>query len=131
MIVSEKECPPLLTIMGLAYWERSSDPSHVDAFPKELRNAEGLTKGTRAEGWMAIDWSENPIGFIADGEEYPDDDTVWIRYLGPFNHDVCVSSKVSYIGDLFARHALMIRQNTSCMKTGIKSYLYKAFGRNK
>lgn len=47
------------------YLERSSDPWHADAFPQGMKHAG--TTGERKEGWMIIDWAENPVGFVPDG----------------------------------------------------------------
>lgn len=95
MIVS-KDCPPPF-LEGVAYWERSQDPAHPDAMKSIQSNARSLvlllirgelksSTGPRKSGWMAIDWIENPIGFIPDGqvmEESPDD---FITDVGPFGH---------------------------------------------
>lgn len=102
MIVSAENCPPL---DGAAYWERSQDPFHVDAFPTEADiTGPGISTGVRASGWMAIDWSENPIAFVADGAEYEDDETQYIRYKGFAGHIVCVPRNASYLSDLIDRH---------------------------
>ena len=76
-----KDCPPHFG-PSVNYWERSLDPFHADAFKGV---AEQIGKGCevvlaciggqidispkRREGWMAIDWIENPIGFVPDGTE--------------------------------------------------------------
>ena len=75
------ECPPPLW-SGVAYWERSNDPFHADAFKGiDLKDKAALFVGgmgdvlnkpkqdTRKSGWMAIEWTENPVGFVADGTE--------------------------------------------------------------
>lgn len=72
-MITDKNTPPEVPSYG-SYWERSKDPFHVDALPKDI-NLENivfvgakLTKeNPRKEGWMLIDWCENPIGFIPDG----------------------------------------------------------------
>lgn len=63
--------PPLFE--DVAYWERSKDPSHPDAFkhvlmPLQLLMAFGLFRVSRKrkDGWMGIDSSENPVCFIPD-----------------------------------------------------------------
>lgn len=78
MIVSGTTPPPMS--YGVCYWERSTDPFHADAF-KGLdlpQNTEVLViggeprlidEGPRGTGWLAIDWCENPIGFVLDGTE--------------------------------------------------------------
>lgn len=59
-----------------AYYERSLDPMHPDAIAAALKER-GLLgallnpfRPQRKEGWMLIDWHENPIGWGADGEEF-------------------------------------------------------------
>lgn len=66
MIVDEKTPPPN-SIMGggVDFWERSNDPFHSDAMPDGLKHAG--TSGDRKQGWMAIDFVGNEIGFIPDG----------------------------------------------------------------
>jgi hypothetical protein len=72
--VSESQ-PPEMPQLGGAYWERSEDPFHVEAFsgvnlPSNAIIIGGkITEGPRKGGWMLIDWIENPIGFVADGED--------------------------------------------------------------
>lgn len=58
---------------GVAYWERSKDPSHSDAFkgmiaPLQLIVAFGLLGflRRRREGWMGIDFNDNPVAFVPD-----------------------------------------------------------------
>lgn len=76
MIVSDALPPPMS--YGVCYWERSPDPFHADAFKGlnlppitevivlggELRP---VTTKSRGWGWLAIDWCENPVGFVPDG----------------------------------------------------------------
>jgi hypothetical protein len=72
MITSKNQKPPIEKMhRSVVDFERSLDPWHEDAFPAELREAG--TTGKRQEGWMALDWCGNPLGFIPDGTEYPDD----------------------------------------------------------
>ena len=77
-IVDENNPPPLLT--GVAYWERSNDPFHADAFKGLEVNGKNtlivtsdkdsqISQGPRKSGWMAIEWTENPVGFVGDGTE--------------------------------------------------------------
>lgn len=79
---TDAENPPPLW-PSVSYWERSGDPFHADAFKGlELGDKQALFIGgmgdvlnkpkaaTRAQGWMAIEWTENPVGFVADGTEY-------------------------------------------------------------
>lgn len=58
------ETPP--PFEGVAYFERSCDPFD----PKKIAEAFGKNPepvNLPESGWMAIDWFENPIGFIPDG----------------------------------------------------------------
>lgn len=73
--VTNIACPPC-EFLGEFYWERSLDPWHPDAFnnvlqvswwTKFVRRFQNIPK--RKEGWMAIDYAENAIGFIPDGTE--------------------------------------------------------------
>lgn len=56
--------PP--SFQNVDYWERSGDPFHADAFKSTELEGFGA-KGVRRMGWMAIDWCENPVGFVPDG----------------------------------------------------------------
>lgn len=53
------------------YWERSPDPAHPNAFKGTELEGSFTTKVPQRQGWMAIDWIENPIGFVADGTRIP------------------------------------------------------------
>lgn len=55
-----------------AYFERSPNPFSRKMIVAALDN-EKLPKQPET-GWMAIDWCENPIGFIADGSEFKADE---------------------------------------------------------
>jgi hypothetical protein len=80
------------------YFERTSDPFHPSAFAEALggKKKSSVTilvgvgaqsnKGPRKEGWMAIDWCENPIGFIADGTEIDGAPGKYVIRTGPFGH---------------------------------------------
>lgn len=60
--------PPLGGMGGSIHdWEKSLDPFHKDAFPNEFKQVG--TDGERANGWMALDWCGNAIGFVSDGAE--------------------------------------------------------------
>lgn len=56
-----------------AYWERSPDPFHASSFPdnidvdKAVVIGGDVSHGEIKQGWMLIDWIENPIGFVSDG----------------------------------------------------------------
>lgn len=82
MIVSKDNKPPVGGMGGTVHdWERSSSPWHVDAFKgtgltdEQLDNAvcvgaaKGVERGVRQEGWMALDYWGNPVGFVPDGTE--------------------------------------------------------------
>ena len=61
---TNEDTPPPFS--GVAYFERSCDPFH----PKKIQEALGAkvdSSDVKESGWMAIDWYENPIGFIPDG----------------------------------------------------------------
>lgn len=88
-------------ISGVIYWERSLDPFHPSAFTNldrfkkagHLKDAVMILLGgtidqssIRKSGWMAIDWAENPIGFIADGTLQEGDIPPVIIRKGPFGH---------------------------------------------
>lgn len=68
------------------YMERSKDPFHSDAFPAEFKHAG--TDGERREGWMLIDWYENPIGFIPDGTPLDKPEPESKIFVGPANPTV-------------------------------------------
>jgi hypothetical protein len=51
-------------------WSRGSDPWHRDAFPEEFHDS-APKQGVRKEGWYALDWCGNIIGFVADGTPTP------------------------------------------------------------
>jgi hypothetical protein len=71
LIVTEKDKPPIGGMGGCIHdWVRSRDPFHADAFPADLKHA-ALVQGERRSGWLALDAWGNPIGFVADGDEYP------------------------------------------------------------
>lgn len=96
-VVSE-QTPPPPNPNYLSYWERSLDPFHADAFPKEAASGVMVVvaaigeflgqkdKQPRKAGWMLIDWTENPLGFIPDGNEYPGEPEKYIFETGPFGH---------------------------------------------
>lgn len=101
-IVSEKQ-PPCISY-GIAYWERSSDPWHPEAFANADLSGKTLVKldslameilggdfidqnaGPRKQGWMAIDSIENPIGFVSDGTEINEPPQTFEYKTGPCGH---------------------------------------------
>ena len=102
MITVSEYLPPPLPPYGV-YWERSLDPMHPDAFAK-LHKQLGKSSimvflngflnpapkhEPRKQGWMLIDYSENPVGFVPDGTIYEHDDPCeYIMRMGPCKH-VC------------------------------------------
>ena len=68
------ENPPSYGLGHEVYWERSVDPFSRAAIQAAFQ-AEGLNMGTKVfdepqrSGWMAIEWAENPVGFVPDGYE--------------------------------------------------------------
>ncbi|QQO90163.1 hypothetical protein pEaSNUABM5_00021 [Erwinia phage pEa_SNUABM_5] len=87
--VSSTQCPDFVE-GGIAYWERSEDPFHVKAYPKTIKHLAPRQIGKRKAGWMAIDGSENAIGFVADGEVVKSEGIQWMTYQGPFDRPVCI-----------------------------------------
>jgi len=81
MITDKDNKPPTGGMGGSVHgWERAKDPFHRDAFKgtgitdEQLDNAVvigggGVSAGSRKEGWMALDWCGNEIGFVPDGTE--------------------------------------------------------------
>lgn len=80
--------PPVKGMMGCVYWERTPDPFHADAFKgTELDPLYTLQSSTpRAQGWMAIDWCENPVGWVADGTEFQVEAPSFTFEQGPCSH---------------------------------------------
>lgn len=106
MTVDEKT-PPALPSYG-TYWERQCDPFHIDTMPSEMKNVppenviiigdtkrKGFTTGPRKEGWMLIDWCENSIGWVADGETMEGEPQSYVLKPGPFGH-VCAYPDTQY-----------------------------------
>jgi hypothetical protein len=50
---------------SIADWERGLDPWHRDAFPDEFKGR-APHRGKRKEGWVALDWCGNIVGFVPD-----------------------------------------------------------------
>lgn len=73
MIISEN-CHPPVGIMGgsVHSYERGVSPWHIDAFPDHLK-MHAPEKGMRKNGWYALDWCGNEIGFYPDGMEWGGD----------------------------------------------------------
>lgn len=67
--VSKDQPPPY--VGGVLYWERSVNPFDpgiiAAAIESEGFKVAKTAHGRPAEGWLAIEWSENPVGFYSDG----------------------------------------------------------------
>jgi len=105
--ITSATAPP--SFEGVAYWERSKDPAHADAFkgillPLQLIIAFGLMGSLRhrREGWMGIDFNDNPIAFVPDetlvGTPMPDH----LLAVGRFDH-IC-AFPVPLDLELLSRH---------------------------
>lgn len=61
--------PPIGIMGGSVHdYERGLSPWHKDAFPDEFKNSAPEQNYPRLEGWNALDWCGNVIGFFPDGE---------------------------------------------------------------
>lgn len=90
--VSNEQPPPYLE--GVQYWERSVDPSNPGLLAAALQ-AEGIRTPkydgpAPAQGWMAIEWTENPVGFFPDGHEFEADVAPEYHFtdVGPSGHRI-------------------------------------------
>lgn len=90
--VSNEQPPPYLE--GVQYWERSIDPSNPGLMAAALK-VEGIRtpeyKGPPpSRGWLAIEWTENPVGFYADGAEFEADEKPEYHFteVGPSGHRI-------------------------------------------
>lgn len=71
-LVTSRVKPPLGDLGGSIHdWERSLDPWHEEAFPDEFKSQAPCHDRQRRHGWMALDAFENPLLFLADGDELP------------------------------------------------------------
>jgi hypothetical protein len=59
------------------------------------------------EGWLAIDWIENPVGFVPDGYEQQGEEHVFIIQPGPYKH-LCAYQIDWYGEELIQQHQKMI-----------------------
>lgn len=91
--VISANCPPPYC-PGVAYWERSVDPSNPGLLFAAMK-AEGLkvpkdVGPPPAQGWLGIEWTENPIGFICDGDEFDIDEAPAYNIFpeGPSGHPI-------------------------------------------
>ncbi len=84
--------PPMV---GVDCWERCPDPYHRDAFsgidldPEfttvvVIGGGEGITEGVRREGWAAIDWCGNMVGWYPDGTEFGGEALEYKTRQGPY-----------------------------------------------
>jgi hypothetical protein len=102
MTVDEKTPPPLPNYG--TYWERTSDPFHIDSMPDDMKNVppenvivigsdrKGFSTRPRKEGWMLIDWCENAIGWVADGETVDGEPQEYTIKQGPYGHPCAYSN---------------------------------------
>lgn len=91
-VVSSDQPPPYLG--GVMYWERGGDPFNPGLLAAALA-AEGLNAGKVnsppvAQGWMAIEWGENPVGFLPDGHVFEADVKPEYHFteVGPCGHRI-------------------------------------------
>lgn len=125
MIVSADNCPPL---NGAAYWERSQDPYHVDAFPnEEAITGPGIATGIRASGWMAIGWHEDCLAFVADGSEYEDDGIDYIHFISFNGHEVRIPRDAPYLSELIQRHVSYIEAKAKAKPRSVLCLLRSIF----
>ena len=69
MIVTGSDKPPLGGMGGSVHdWERGGDPFHSSQFPDEFKHVG--KQGDQYQGWLALDWCGNIIGFLKDGDKY-------------------------------------------------------------
>lgn len=94
MKVDAQTPPPDPGTYAGVYWERASDPFHFDAMPADMKpdtlvvTINGQFKGgLRLDGWMAIDWCENAVGFVADGTDIDGAASLYVIRTGPFGHE--------------------------------------------
>lgn len=72
MIVLASQKPPVGLMGGSVHdYERGKSPWHKDAFPDKHKHA-APEQGDRHDGWLALDWCGNVIGWYPDGTEIPD-----------------------------------------------------------
>lgn len=71
-VVQPNVKPPVGGMGGSVHdWERGLDPWHRDAFPDKFKDS-APNQGVRSNGWSALDWCGNVIGFLPDGAPLPD-----------------------------------------------------------
>lgn len=76
MIIGPQTPPPLSVDMIVFYWERSIDPWKCPPFGP----------GTTQEGWLGIDYAENPVHFVADGTVIDEPMGVYLIQMGLCGH---------------------------------------------
>lgn len=121
MIVSDTLPPPMS--YGVCYWERSPDPFHADAFKGvDLPpNTEVLVIGgeprpvttkSRGNGWLAIDWCENPVGFVPDGTAIDQESTQEFTIApGPHGNLVAYPKDLSSLSDINLKTLNLVAQS--------------------
>lgn len=115
----ENTPPPMSAAWGAWYWELSADPFHPEAFEgvfESMGATNPYPKNTlpRKAVWLAIDYSENPVG-VAHFGTFP------FGSEPPKEEDIIFTMKMGYTGNMFAyppnsnemleRHAMYERNN--------------------
>ena len=93
-MIVDKDNPPPLRYCSHA-WERCPDPFHVDAFKGTnvdldkaiVIGAAEISKGARRDGWMALDWCGNAIGWVPDGSEFEGEPDHYEIKDGPYGKE--------------------------------------------
>lgn len=85
-LTSAQTPPPVKGMMGCVYWERTPDPFHPAAFKGTELDPLHSPSIERRLGWMAIDWCENPVGWVPDGTAFTTEAPVYTFTQGPFSH---------------------------------------------
>lgn len=94
IIVSKDQPPP--HIGGVLYWERCNNPFDPGIIAAAIES-EGfkVVKSPLArpvDGWLAIEWGENPVGFYSDGMMFDCEGSEQAAYhftdVGPSGHRI-------------------------------------------
>ena len=69
--VSKHQKPPIGGMGGSIHnWERGKHPFSRECMPNEFKQM--FVKTPASEGWLALDWCGNVIGFLSDGTKIND-----------------------------------------------------------
>lgn len=108
------DLPPPFTMCD--YYERSGDPFHVSAFEGTgidhktvvLVGGEKINyKQNRRQGWMAVDYCENAVGFYPDGTVIDGEPPECILRKGYFaDGRMFAYPKSHWVNELFDRHRM-------------------------